>query len=203
MDAPKRTRDPEARIAAIRATAAEIIVDTGVDSLTHRAVAARAGVAVGTTTKYFSTIDTLRKAAVEVLIEQLNEDITEIEHILAASTEPGGDLVGGLAAAVWESLSDPRRVFTECSLSYSGLFDADLRELSVQWYQRLRQILSPYVGDAPAAVLTQLLDGMMLATALTGEIPSREHIAAAIAAVIAMDHPWDAAASDDAAESEN
>lgn len=196
MNTPKRTRDPQARIAAIREAAAEIIVDTGVDSLTHRAVASRAGVAVGTTTKYFSSIDTLRKAAVEVLIEQLDENITEIERILAASAAPGGDLVGDLAAAMQASLSDPRRVFTECSLSYSGLFDEDLRELSVQWYRQLRQTLSPYVGDAPAAVLTQLFDGMMLATALTEEIPPREHVAAAIAAVIAMDDP-----SDDSTES--
>ena len=60
--APGR-RDPEGRRRAIIDAAAELIVDSGASSLTHRAVAARAGVSLGSTTQYFSSLDELRELA--------------------------------------------------------------------------------------------------------------------------------------------
>lgn len=44
-----RKRDPEARRNAILNAAVDLIVESGTSSLTHRAVAARAGVSLGST----------------------------------------------------------------------------------------------------------------------------------------------------------
>ena len=57
--APGR-RDPEGRRRAIIEAAAELIVEGGAASLTHRAFAARAGVSLGSTTQYFGSLDELR-----------------------------------------------------------------------------------------------------------------------------------------------
>ena len=58
-DGTRRRRDPEARRREIVTAAAELIVEIGVDALTHRKVAARAGVPLGSTTQYFATLDDL------------------------------------------------------------------------------------------------------------------------------------------------
>src|SRR5699024_8552765 len=78
MTSPGRTRDPEQRIHDIGRAAAELIAEAGVGALTHRAVAARAGVAVGTTTRYFATIDDLRKHALEYLAASVEADLREL-----------------------------------------------------------------------------------------------------------------------------
>ncbi|MFB9840394.1 TetR/AcrR family transcriptional regulator, partial [Actinoallomurus acaciae] len=56
-------RDPEGRRRAIVDAACALIPEVGVGGLTHRAVAARAGVQLGSTTYHFATLDDLSRAA--------------------------------------------------------------------------------------------------------------------------------------------
>lgn len=182
MTSPGRTRDPEQKIRAIGQAAAELITEAGVDALTHRAVAARAGVAVGTTTRYFSTIDHLRRFALELLADEVDQSIAAIADGLAAAPDP----VDYLAEAAHEELSDPDAVFTESSLAYAGLFETDLRELSLRWITGLTDALAPYVGRARAEALAMFLDGATLNTALTGTPPTTDRLEAVIRAVLTM-----------------
>lgn len=62
-----RPRGLERRAAIIDA-AAEAVLASGVAALSHRVVAAAAGVPLGSTTYYFASLDELRAAAVEKLI---------------------------------------------------------------------------------------------------------------------------------------
>ncbi|NLO27590.1 MAG: TetR family transcriptional regulator, partial [Actinobacteria bacterium] len=56
-DSRPRKRDPERRRREILEAAAEIVVEQGAAALTHRAVAARSGLALGTMTRHFPSID--------------------------------------------------------------------------------------------------------------------------------------------------
>ena len=98
MTSAGRTRDPEQRIRDIGQAAAELIAEAGPAALTHRAVAARAGVAVGTTTRYFSTIDDLRRHALEHLAAAVESDLDEIRRDLAGAPDPIAYLATAAAA---------------------------------------------------------------------------------------------------------
>ena len=75
MPKPKRAkRDPEGRRRAIIEAAAEIIASEGTRKLTHRRVAQQAGVPLGSTTQYFSSIDELRRAALAEQARLIEED---------------------------------------------------------------------------------------------------------------------------------
>lgn len=182
MTQSKRTRDPEQKIRAIGQAAAELIAENGVESLTHRAVAARAGVAVGTTTRYFATIGELRKHALEYLAAQSDADLNELVEGLASAD----DAVDYLAEAAADYLSDLDRVFAECSLSYAGVFEEDLRDLSLRWATGFTEALTPHFGVARAKTLAMLLDGAFLNTALTGRPPTPGRLRPVIAAIAAM-----------------
>lgn len=182
MTGPARTRDPEQKIRDIGRAAAELITESGVAALTHRAVAARAGVAVGTTTRYFSTIDDLRRHALEHLAAQVESDLDELARELTEADEP----VEYLASATAESLADSRAVLAECSLAYAGLFEEDLRGLSLRWFTGLTEVLTPYFGRARSEVLAMCLDGAGLNTALTGIPPTLLRLESVVRAISTM-----------------
>lgn len=182
MTQPKRTRDPEQKVRAIGRAAAELIAESGVDALTHRAVAARAGVAVGTTTRYFATIGDLRKHALEHLAALTDQDLGELVEGLASASAP----VDYLAEVAAEYLADLNRVLAECSLSYAGVFEEDLRDLSLRWFNGFTEALTPHFGTARSEILAMLLDGAFLNTALTSRPPTPARLRAAIAAIASM-----------------
>lgn len=177
-----RTRDPEQKIRDIGRAAAELITESGAASLTHRAVAARAGVAVGTTTRYFSSIDDLRRHALEYLAAEVESDLDELSRELADADDP----VAYLASAAAENLADGRAVLAECSLGYAGLFEEDLRGLSLRWVTGLTEILTPYFGRARSEVLAMCLDGATINSALTGTPPTTDRLEAVIRAISTM-----------------
>ncbi|AWH93586.1 TetR/AcrR family transcriptional regulator [Dietzia lutea] len=182
MTAPGRTRDPERRIREIGRAAADLIAEGGVEALTHRAVAARAGVAVGTTTRYFASIDDLRRHALEFLAERVDRDLAELADGIASADDP----VEYLAVSAHADLSDHRTVLAECSLEYAGLFEEGFRDLALRWYSGLSEILTPYFGRARSEVLAMCLDGAYFNTALTGSPPVPARLEAAIRALATM-----------------
>ena len=80
-EATRRRRDPEARRLAITTAAAELIVEIGVDAITHRKVAERAQVPLGATTQYFATLDDLRAAALAALVSHVDAQMLSLIHI--------------------------------------------------------------------------------------------------------------------------
>lgn len=80
---PRQERG-QRRQEAIAAAAAELLVESGYGAVTHRSVAHRCGVPLGSTTYYFGSLDDLRAAAVGLLVDQW------IEHgnALAAELDP-------------------------------------------------------------------------------------------------------------------
>lgn len=172
-------RDPEGRRRAILSAAAEIIVNEGPAALTHRAVAARAGVALGSTTQYFASIDELREAALTQLAQEIDESLAEIEpHFADIVTHPRR-----AAAEVLAYLADTRAVNADIALIASGTTDARLRELARRWNDRLIEMLEPHVGLENARALAVYLDGATVHSALNISPLSEDEIAAAFSAL--------------------
>lgn len=187
MTASGRIRDPEQRVREIGRAAADLIAEGGVEALTHRAVAARAGVAVGTTTRYFATIDDLRRHALEFLADRVDRDLAELAEGLAAADDP----IAFLAAAAHADLSDHQTVLAECSLEYAGLFEEDFRDLALRWHTGLTELLAPYFGRARSEMLAMCLDGVYITTALTVSPPDAARLEATIRALATMPESTD------------
>src|SRR5437764_249747 len=71
--------DPERR-ARIAKAAIEVVAQKGIDGLTHRAVAAAAGVPLGSTTYHFATLDDLLEVALHEAPERNAHELNERKH---------------------------------------------------------------------------------------------------------------------------
>ena len=79
----RRKRDPERRRQEIVRAATEMLLEGS--TLSHRAVAQRAGVPLGATTYYFSSLHDLREAAVCQLAEEVTVELTDLAEQVAAA----------------------------------------------------------------------------------------------------------------------
>ena len=153
----RRRRDPEARRREIAQAAAELIVEVGTDALTHRLVAARAGVPLGATTQYFDTLDDLRTAAFAVLADEVDERLEGVRAVLAAQ----GVSPAVLAALIAEGLDDARAVQADRAVVTAAVHDPRLRELARHLSEQLTGMLEPAYGAERAMAATIFIDGVM------------------------------------------
>lgn len=182
--APGR-RDPAGRRAAILEAATELICEKGAASLTHRAVAARAHVAVGSTTQYFDSIDDLRDEALQVLADETEEDLAEIADLL----EGTGDLpeiIMQCARIMQDFLGDTRQVRANLAMISTAMTDPSLRRLALQWSDELTDLLAEKVGRARASAAVAYIDGLTVHAALHDAPEDAESIAAVLTALLAM-----------------
>ena len=106
-DVDGRRERGEASRLRILAAASEVIVDSGVASLTHRSIAERAGVSLARVSYHFATIDNLLAAATEHYLDDFDrrlaafaaEAIAPGRSVLDACTDFIEELVGPGSAA--------------------------------------------------------------------------------------------------------
>ncbi len=175
-------RDPEGRRRAILHAATEIIVTKGPAALTHRAVASLAGVALGSTTQYFASIDELREAALADLAQEIDQSLAELE----ASLEPGR-VAEILAANVHGFLLDRRAVHADMALMASAMTEPRLRELALRWTDRLIEILAVHLGEERATAIALYTDGATMHAGLHDAPLGEAVLRAAIQALIDSD----------------
>lgn len=148
-------RDPEGRRRAILLAAAEIILERGPAALTHRAVAAQAGVSLGSTTQYFSSIDELREAALQQLSDEIDASLADMEPRLATLRDDPGPAI----AELYEFLCDTRAVNADLALMLMGTTDPRMRPLALRWTDRLIDMLTQHIGRERATAVAVYLDG--------------------------------------------
>lgn len=177
-----RRRDPERRRREILTAAVELTVEYGSAALTHRAIAARAGVPLGSTTQYFASIDELREAALQQLADEVDRTLEELEPFVAhILTEPERALSGFV-----EYLHDHRTVRADIALMTAGTTDPRLRSLALQWSNRLIEMLEGHVGRSRAIAISVYLDGATMHSGLHDEPLGGDELARAIRALAAM-----------------
>ncbi len=174
-------RDPEGRRHAIIEAAAEIIVEPG-SSLTHRAVAARAGVSLGSTTQYFASLEELRATALTQLADEVDADLASVEDDLC----PLEDAPERSASVMHDFLLDSRQVRTDLALMTAAMSDPSLRDLALRWSDRLTDLLARHVGRARAHAIVLYLDGATMHAGLHDEPVSAAEMTDVIRALLAM-----------------
>jgi len=189
----RRRRDPEARRREIVSAAAELIVEVGVEAITHRMVAARAGVPLGATTQYFATLDDLRDAALLTIAAEVDERLDGIRAQLAVR----GVSPAVLADLVSTGLDDARAVQADRAVVTAAVHDPRLRRLARHLSEQLVQLLAPAYGTERATAAMIFIDGLMWSAQIRDSPLDRPFIESVLARILgdaASVHPAPASA---------
>lgn len=175
-------RDPEARRAAIVNAAADLVVEVGPERITHRMVAERAQVPLGSTTQYFTSLDDLRTQALALLAKEIDDDLDTVRQaLLDADGSPDA-----LVDRMHDYLQNGRNIAADVSLMSAGAFNANLRELSLRWQNNLIDILTGYVGADNALALAMLADGVVVHAVLHETVVSKDFLHTLVAPFMAQ-----------------
>lgn len=164
----------------IIAAAAKIIVEDGINTLTHRKVAEAARVPLGSTTQYFASIDALKLAALHYLVNDIDAQIQEYATMLAKSQDIAKDLSNILSAY----LSNTKNVRVEATFQMSDLGNPELQAITRHWHDSLVDTLAARIGHASAESISLFIDGVIFQTATLGVAPNKALLASSIAKLL-------------------
>ncbi|OBC07726.1 hypothetical protein A5784_07985 [Mycobacterium sp. 852013-50091_SCH5140682] len=154
--------DPDKRRHEIVVAAAELIVEQASTEFTHRQIAARARVPLGSTTHYFSSLDDIRLAAMKFLADKVDDDIAQLRETL----DSHGPSPAALADKYLPQLHDPRTARAETALICAAAKDPNLRQHALRWFDGLVQALEPHIGRDRATAVGIFADGATIHAAL-------------------------------------
>ncbi|WGP09406.1 TetR family transcriptional regulator [Streptomyces sp. SH5] len=174
-----RRYDPERRTRIIDAALAVIAAD-GMAGLSHRTVAARADVPLGSTTYHFASLDELLVAA----LRRCNENFVQAlrsSGLFAEEGETGrgeeGAGQGAAGAGLAEELTrlldrwfagERGAIELEYELYLAALRRPALRPVAAEWTEEAVALLSRRTDPQTARALVALMDGVCLQVLLTG-----------------------------------
>lgn len=187
----RRRRDPEARRLEIVTAAAELIIEIGVDALTHRKVAARAGVPLGATTQYFATLDDLRDAAIGALAAEIEARIDETRRAVVIE----GVTPAGLAKLVHQGLTDARAIQADRAVVTAAVHDPRVREFARQWSDEVVGFIAPVHGTDRARAAAVFIDGVLWHAQIHDEPLDEELIRDALAGILTPAQASDSAST--------
>ena len=127
---PARHRGEDRR-AAILDAALRLIATNGVDSITHRRVAAEAGVPLGSTTYYFDSREQLLREAFRRYLEQIRSLQNRVARSIPKTTVRG--LVDFLVEVTQREFEDEQRVLAEYELTLFAARDAEIADALHEW----------------------------------------------------------------------
>jgi DNA-binding transcriptional regulator YbjK len=182
VESTRRRRDPEARRREIVTAAAELIVEVGVDGVTHRMVAARAGVPLGATTQYFDTLDDLRTAALRALADEVDARLDGVRIALAQR----GPTPAVIADLIAEGLDDARAVKADRAVVTAAVHDPRLRKLAHHLSEQLVAFLEPTYGHDRATAAMIFIDGVMWSTQIRDTTLDRAFIETVLTQLLGM-----------------
>jgi DNA-binding transcriptional regulator YbjK len=152
----------DARKTLLLDAAVRIVGEQGVGALTHRAVAAGAGVSLASVTYHYPSIDDLRRATFEHAGSRIGLEFVGL-LVRTAAPEPDAlpDICGDFTAhLVTERRTDTIAVF---EMILAAAHDPELGPVKRLLDQRLAQLLMSYVGSEGAAfTVTAAMQGLVL-----------------------------------------
>ncbi|MDH2413609.1 TetR family transcriptional regulator [Nocardioides sp. CER19] len=167
-----RRFDPQRRQRIIDAALA-VIAEHGLAHTTHRLIAARADVPLGSLTYHFTGLDDLCRQAFEQHASRLSE--VYAAHFARVSGHDGfvdavTDLITGNAGADQDDWA------VALELYLAALRDPSLRELTQRWMEASRDTLQRFVSPGAAVGLDALVEGMVIHRLLGTDAPSGDHV---------------------------
>lgn len=175
-----RRHDPERRTRILDA-ALDVLVTDGAAGMTHRKVAARADVPLGSVTYHFASLAELRNQGFAWYVEQRT---AEFEGLFT-EVETREDLVEVLVELVQGGPSRRRSAVLGFELHLAALRDPALRALTQKWTRDSRAVLARFSGPETAGRLDALLEGLIMHALLATEPEPREAVRAAIVQALA------------------
>jgi TetR/AcrR family transcriptional regulator, regulator of biofilm formation and stress response len=167
--APAAARPPrgEARKAAITEAALTVIARVGPDGLTHRLVAAEAGLPLAATTYWFSNKEDMVRAALEHAAER---DIAYWEGMREQSRAWSTATLATELAGVIEAACTTRRenALVDCALWLEAIRRPELRPVAQRWNDAYTSIVQAILANAGAPataadadLLGSVIDGLI------------------------------------------
>jgi TetR/AcrR family transcriptional regulator, regulator of biofilm formation and stress response len=156
-------RDPEARRQKIITAAVRVIAEVGVGNVTHRRIAALAGVPLGSTTYYFPTLDDLVAAALREATEYARAALEAWAEELTVSR----DLPGTFVDLARRYLADREQALLEYEVCLAAARAPELRPAAQLWIDGLRGICARFAGPQRGFALAAMLDGYLLQAFVT------------------------------------
>src|SRR4051794_16559962 len=164
-DPGRRERIAEAAIA--------VVAERGVEGVTHRAVAAAAGVPLGSTTYHFATLDDLLVVALGTAAERNVDRLRGWERDLAADA----DLAAALADLVTRALTEDRvQTVVEYELYVAALRRPPLRRASTAWDDALAELFAARTDPATGRLLAAAYCGLVMQALLVDPPPTRDEV---------------------------
>ncbi|MGI2295632.1 TetR/AcrR family transcriptional regulator [Paenibacillus sp. GXUN7292] len=154
-DQDKTKRDPQGRRDTIVKAAVELLVKHGPSAITHRKVAARAEVPLGSTTYYFASLEQLIEEALGRLADEIDQELSNVKLALA---ESDGDLMI-LVDIFHDYLHNRAQVQADAALYTAGAHRAELHPLALRWFDGLVGLLSGYTDRNTALAIAVFSDG--------------------------------------------
>lgn len=174
--------DPDRRARIARA-AIEVVAVHGVEGLTHRRVAAAAGVPLGSTTYHYATLDDLLAAGLEAAAAESAAELKVWEQTLAER-----DLVEGTTEMIVDGMRSRRqRIAVRYELYVAALRRPRLRPISTEWSRLLAGIYRQYTDDLTADALAAAVDGLWLGCLVSDEPVSTEQIERVLRRIVGTD----------------
>lgn len=185
-DQGKRGRGPNdpARRARIAQAAIEVVATNGAAGLTHRAVAAAAGVPLGSTTYYFASRDDLLAEALHAAAEHNIARLREWEAGLGEAV----DLASALASLTMAGLTAGRpQSVVEYELYIAALHRPRLRQASAAWDSALVELFARRTDADTGRALAAAFCGLMMQALLADPPPDHADLRAVFARVLQGD----------------
>lgn len=180
-----RRYDPERRARIIDA-AIRIVELKGIAALSHRSVAAEAGVPLGSTTYHFAGLDDLLVAALEQVCSGPRSAMKDWAEALAGSGSAGGRPLADVLTRLLEEYADGDRgrIRLEYELYLAALRRPALQPVAAAWLDTMVDVIGRHTAqEATARVLVALIDGLLLQLLLTDRPFDRASVRAALARV--------------------
>ena len=173
-------RDPQGRRRAIAQAAAELLLFEGPKSVTHRSVAKKAQVPLGSTTQYFSSINELKRAGYDVISRGVERGYDE----LIAQSEKAKNDSEALAVCIYDYVTNIEEVRADMVLSAAAIKDEELRALLERNNERYEASLKQYMSDNQAKMISVFTNGLMFETGLFAHQFSEEFIVQAVETIL-------------------
>ncbi|MEU7144610.1 TetR family transcriptional regulator [Nocardia sp. NPDC046473] len=156
----QRQRDPRMRDRII-AAALGLIAERGLAGLTHRGVAAAAGVSLSSTTYYFATLDDLIHLALQRCLDQQTDYQRDLRERLADAGRE--ELLTALTDMAMDCFGPHRNdVLIQYELCMAALRRPELRTTASLFAERTITTLTQFTDPATATVLYDLTMGLVL-----------------------------------------
>jgi TetR/AcrR family transcriptional regulator, regulator of biofilm formation and stress response len=156
----------------IAAAAVEVVSKWGLEGLTHRRVAAAAGVPLGSMTYHFASLEDLLAVAIELAAARNREFWLRWSDNLPANPDLPQELTTLLVDVF--STKERGRSIVQIELYLAAMRRPALRAASVAWGRVVFEALRRHTEAAGARALSLMLDGLAIESLVAGGTPSRE-----------------------------